>query len=89
MKILCLCSYGNVRSSCLARQLKDWYYQEALVAGIVANTSATLQMLFAWADLILVACELKIDNYTSPFHMKKLGILILGKIDGKRLVILN
>jgi hypothetical protein len=63
MKVLCLCGYGNVRSSCLARQLKDWYNQDALAAGIVANSPETLRMLVSWADVILLACELKIQDY--------------------------
>lgn len=71
MKILCLCSYGNVRSSCLARQLKDYYYQEALVAGLVANTPSTLQMLVEWADLILIVCELDPANYIENFPSQK------------------
>lgn len=72
MKVLCLCSWGNVRSSCLARQLKDWYGQEALVAGLAANSVFTLRMLFDWADLILVACELKVTDYINPVPMEKI-----------------
>lgn len=54
MKVLAVCAYGNVRSGCLSRQLKDWYFQDALAAGLVANTPETLEMLFDWADAILL-----------------------------------
>ena len=74
MKVLCLCSYGNVRSSCLARQLKDYYYQEALVAGLAANSSITLKMLAEWADLILVACELDPAIYIENFPYQKVPL---------------
>src|SRR5664279_6414661 len=64
MKVLAVCAYGNVRSGCLSRQLKDWYFQDALAAGLVANTPATLTMLFDWADLILLT-DMSLDpkNY--------------------------
>jgi hypothetical protein len=64
MKVLAVCAYGNVRSSCLARQLKDWYFVDALAAGLVANTPETLTMLFNWADLILMT-DMSLDpkNY--------------------------
>lgn len=64
MKVLTVCAYGNVRSSCLARQLKDWYFQDAIAAGLVANAPETLTMLFNWADLILLT-DMSLDpkNY--------------------------
>ena len=62
-KVLTLCGYGNVRSVCLSRQLKDWYDQEALTAGLVANSPETLRMLFDWADYVLNTCELNPGEY--------------------------
>src|SRR2546430_9804598 len=64
MKVLAVCAYGNVRSVCLARQLKDWYFQDALAAGLVANSAETLLMLFHWADAILLTdTSLNPSNY--------------------------
>src|SRR5436305_363900 len=72
MKVLAVCAYGNVRSVCLARQLKDWYFQDALAAGLVANSPETLLMLFHWADAILLTdTSLNPSNYTHSDYGKE------------------
>jgi galactitol-specific phosphotransferase system IIB component len=71
VKVLCLCGYGNVRSGCLSRQLKDYYYQDSIAAGLVANSRSTLQMLVDWADVILIACELNAADYVDNIAHKK------------------
>lgn len=72
MKVLAVCAYGNVRSSCLARQLKDWYFQDALAAGLVANSPETLLILFHWADAILLTdTSLNPSNYTHSDYGKE------------------
>lgn len=56
MRILCLCQKGNSRSVALA-----WYFKqvhqprhEALAAGMVTTSRATRQLLYDWADLIIL-----------------------------------
>src|ERR1039458_813788 len=85
-KVLTICGYGNVRSVCLARQLKDWYDQEALASGLVANSPETLLMLFDWADIILVTdTSLVIQNYVpndvapEKFHDFNVGKDVWGE----------
>lgn len=81
MRALAVCAYGNVRSGCLSRQLKDWYFQDALAAGLVANTPETLKMLFEWADVILLTdTSLDPKNYVhSDVGKEKMYNFDVGK----------
>ena len=51
MKILCVCSEGNVRSATLARLLKHKGH-ETLAAGVKRHSPETLKMLIDWADKV-------------------------------------
>lgn len=65
MKILCVCEGGNSRSVTLALLLKDGLHQDALSMGIRRNSEETKNMLYEWADkIILVAgkCESEIPD---------------------------
>lgn len=68
MKILVLCNQGNVRSACLAREIKDlngalhstdkeiikkWIKNEAIAIGAHANSEETIQYFCNWADLVI------------------------------------
>jgi hypothetical protein len=54
MKILVLCSAGNVRSVATAWELKKHGY-DALAAGVDTNQIDTINFLCYWADKILLA----------------------------------
>jgi hypothetical protein len=54
MRVLCVCTGGNVRSVTLARLLRRRKVGEVLVCGVEKRLYAddTILMLFAWADVI-------------------------------------
>ena len=56
MRYLCCCNHGNVRSACLARELKDKGH-EAIAIGLMPRTGefnqSTIDMLCKWADKII------------------------------------
>jgi predicted protein tyrosine phosphatase len=52
--ILCVCEHGNSRSVTMAWLLKYVEDFETLTAGLGYHTPETLQMLFEWADVIVV-----------------------------------
>lgn len=54
MKILCVCARGNSRSVALAWILKDHLGLDAIAMGIEANSPETKDMLFKWADKIVL-----------------------------------
>ena len=63
MKILTVCNHGNIRSVGLAYILKTLFKHEAIAIGVEDTTIKTQQMLFDWADKIIILTEdLKIDN---------------------------
>lgn len=57
MKILCVCDQGNNRSVTFAQILKYIPEFETLSAGLKTNKPETLEMLFEWADKIIVPQE--------------------------------
>lgn len=54
MKILCICSRGNVRSVNMAYLLKDRHGHEAIAMGYNAANQELRQMLMQWAEKIIV-----------------------------------
>jgi len=53
MKILTVCDQGNNRSVHLAHLLKYWN-NDVLPVGLDTNSKETLEMLYKWADAIIV-----------------------------------
>lgn len=53
-RILCVCSGGNVRSVSLAYILRRLYKYDAIACGIKGNSPYTLDMLYKWADRIII-----------------------------------
>ena len=53
-RFLTMCEGGNVRSVALAFVLKDNYGQDAIACSWRSNTRETRNMLYAWADYIVV-----------------------------------
>ncbi len=54
MKILCICQRGNSRSVALAYIFKDVLNQDALAMGIESASDETKEMLYGWADIIIL-----------------------------------
>lgn len=65
MKFVCVCNFGNVRSACAARHLRNAGH-EAIAIGIMPNIATTnkienwngfsddsLKLFFDWADYII------------------------------------
>lgn len=70
MKILTVCERGNSRSVALAWILKDHMNLNAIAMGIRAADEETKEMLYKWADkIILVAGDFK-DEIPEEFRGK-------------------
>lgn len=54
MKIVCVCQGGNSRSVACAYLLKYKYKTDALACGWQGNRRNTLDMLYEWADKIVL-----------------------------------
>lgn len=71
MKILCCCGGGNWRSQHCALILKDVFHQDALAVGLAtANGNDTREMLYEWADLIIVLTTEVIGNVPERYRSK-------------------
>jgi predicted protein tyrosine phosphatase len=57
MKVLAVCQGGNSRSVTLAYLLKKRYRIDALACGYRDNSKETLDLLFKWADKIIIMRE--------------------------------
>ena len=53
MKILCVCDKGVNRSVHFASQLK-WWGNDTIAIGLDNTTPETLNMLYAWADKVII-----------------------------------
>jgi hypothetical protein len=54
LKVLCLCQKGNSRSVVLAWLLRKRFGHEAIPAGMVTTSRSTRDMLYRWADRIIL-----------------------------------
>lgn len=54
MKAICLCEHGNSRSVVCSYILKEKYGVDSLSCGFRTNSKETLEMLFEWADIIIL-----------------------------------
>lgn len=73
-KILCLCDEGNNRSVHLAHPLKYWG-NDVLAAGF-NNSPSTLDMLYDWADIILLTDKeqlTKVRQHAAKTHICSIG----------------
>lgn len=69
-KVLCVCSGGNSRSVCLAFLLKSFFKIDALSSGVDFNSLETMQMLYGWADAIIVVDKELEDRIPKKFKKK-------------------
>ena len=77
MKVLVCCQGGNVRSVTFGFILKYKYNIDAIAASLEKNSNDTLDMLFEWADTIIVVQESMKDFIPKLYH-KKLLVLDIG-----------
>ncbi len=68
MKFACMCAGGNVRSVAMAYALKEKGH-DALACGAI-NSLETREMIFQWADRILVMHEPLLKHVPSQFSGK-------------------
>jgi hypothetical protein len=70
MKYLVVCDGGNVRSHALAFILKYHYNQEAIAAGRIHLSPATMHLLSEWADKIILMQPHMDESIPRVFHDK-------------------
>jgi predicted protein tyrosine phosphatase len=69
-----MCQGGNSRSVACGYLLKYKYGIDTLACGWEGNRPETCQMLFAWADLIVVMQEAFLEHVPKKFRKKVLVI---------------
>lgn len=73
-KVLCMCQGGNVRSVALKYLLHYGGMKlDALACGWESNTDNTRDMLFAWADYIIVMQPQFASRVPAAFHYQPGG----------------
>jgi predicted protein tyrosine phosphatase len=77
MKVVCMCQGGNSRSVGCAYLLKYYYGMDALACGWEKNTPETLDMLFSWAEGIIVMQE-EFTKYVPEKYKEKLYVADVG-----------
>jgi len=72
MKILCVCSAGNCRSTSLAWILReDFGLNDVLVAGVDRTSPETFAMMANWADRIYAVADKIVRNHVpKKFDLK-------------------
>jgi hypothetical protein len=76
MRILCVCGEGNNRSATLAQLLR--YRdggQDCLAVGLRTASPETLDMLFRWAEVILLTAR---DQSVPEEHRPKVRLVDMG-----------
>lgn len=73
-KILCVCDQGNNRSVTFAHLLKYKGY-ETLSAGLQTNSPETLELLFMWADFIIITA---VDQVIPAEFVPKVILMDVG-----------
>ena len=76
--ILCVCAHGNNRSVTFAWLLKYVGNFETLTAGLEYHSPETLNMLFNWADIIVVP-EDKLLGLVPEEHKSKIKFYNIGE----------
>lgn len=78
MKFLTVCQGGNVRSVGLAFVLKYKHNQDAIAASWEKNSPETKEMLYNWADYIVVMQSKFKEHIPEQFH-DKLRVVDVGE----------
>lgn len=74
MRVLCLCQKGNSRSVVLAWLLRKRFGHEALPAGMVTTSRKTREMLYQWADRIILVVP-RYSHWIPEEHRGKLRVI--------------
>lgn len=74
MKILCVCDQGNNRSVQFAHLLKYWGH-DTISVGIKTTSKETLDMLFKWADKIIVTEDDQFDSFPPDMDIVEKTVL--------------
>lgn len=69
MKILTVCDQGNNRSVQFAHLLKYWKH-DTIPAGLMTNSKETLEMLYKWADIIILTEDKQITDIPIEYRQK-------------------
>jgi hypothetical protein len=77
-RVLVICARGNSRSVALGWILKDHLRADALACGATAQSSETLTMLCAWADLIIIV-DAKLVGGVPPEYLPKTRVWPVGE----------
>jgi predicted protein tyrosine phosphatase len=77
MKILCICARGNSRSVALGWILKDHLGHDAIAMGIEVASPETQNMLFDWAEKIILV-DKTFENKIPNKYKNKLKIWDVG-----------
>jgi len=77
MKILCVCEGGNVRSVACAYVFKYEHGHDALAVSTRKNNLETHQMLWEWADRIVVM-QPEFKRFVLPQYQGKVFICDVG-----------
>lgn len=77
MKVLCLCQKGNSRSVVLAFLLRKQFRHEAIPAGMVTTSRATRDMLYRWADRIILVVP-RYAHWIPEEYRSKLRVIDAG-----------
>ena len=77
MKVVCMCQGGNSRSAGCGFILKYEYGMDALACGWEGNTPETLEMLFNWAEAIIIM-EAKFVSYVPDQYRSKVFVVDVG-----------
>ena len=77
MRILCVCQKGNMRSVALAWLLKKEYEMDALAMGVQTSSITTKNMLYQWADIIILTSN-RYKKEIPREHRDKLKIWHVG-----------
>lgn len=89
-KILTVCSAGLVRSVGLADVLKVHFNVDALPAGIDGNSKETLEMLYEWADTIVLMMDVWVSRIPEQYKYKvkvcEVGVDIYGSSRNRELI---
>ncbi len=71
-RFLCVCAGGNSRSHAMAFMLKNYWHVQAIAIGVATGTSLpTLDMLFEWADEIVIMHSELYGHVPAQFDDKK------------------
>ena len=77
-KVLCLCQKGNSRSVVLAYFIRKQFGHETLAAGMVTASRATREMLYEWADRIILVVPRYANRIPDQFR-DKLRVIDAGR----------